>query len=236
MTRRLEGKTSLVTAAAQGIGRATALAFAHEGAQVAATDVNADKLAELDSVESIVVHELDVTDREAITTLASKSEGPDVLFNCAGFVHHGTILECTDDDWSFTMELNVRSMFRMIRAFLPKMIRRGGGSIINMSSVASSLRGFPNRFVYATSKAAIIGLTKSVAADFVGAGIRCNCICPGTVQTPSWTSASPLSTIRRAHERTLSPGSPSDVSARPKRLRRWPSTSLPMNPVTRPGR
>ncbi len=185
MTTRLEGKVALVTAAAQGIGKATALAFAHEGAHVLATDVNEARLAELGGMDRIDVRVLDVTDGEAITTLASELEGPDILFNCAGFVHHGTILECSEDDWSFTMELNVRSMFRMIRAFLPKMIARGGGSIINMSSVASSLRGFPTRFVYGTSKAAIIGLTKSVAADFIDAGIRCNCICPGTVQTPS---------------------------------------------------
>ena len=185
MTKRLEGKVVLVTAAAQSIGKATGLAFAHEGAHVLATDVNEARLAELGGMDRIDVRVLDVTDGEAITTLASELEGPDILFNCAGFVHHGTILECSDDDWSFTMELNVRSLFRMIRAFLPKMIARGGGSIINMSSVASSLRGFPTRFVYGTSKAAIIGLTKSVAADFIDAGIRCNCICPGTVQTPS---------------------------------------------------
>jgi len=185
VTTRLEGKVALVTAAAQGIGKATALAFAHEGAHVLATDVNEARLAELSGTDRIDVRALDVTDGDAITTLASELEGPDILFNCAGFVHHGTILECSDDDWSFTMELNVRSMHRTIRAFMPKMIARGGGSIINMSSVASSLRGFPTRFVYGTSKAAIIGLTKSVAADFIDAGIRCNCICPGTVQTPS---------------------------------------------------
>lgn len=179
---RLEGKTALVTAAAQGIGRATALAFAREGARVLATDVNETKLAEL---EGVTVRRLDVTDPASIGAVAADMEAPDILFNCAGFVHHGTVLDCSEEDWSFTMELNLRSMYRTIRAFLPGMIEKGGGSIINVSSVASSLRGIPFRFVYGTSKAAVIGLTKSVAADFIRDGIRCNCICPGTVQTPS---------------------------------------------------
>ena len=182
---RLSGKTALVTAAAQGIGRATAIAFAAEGARVLATDVNLDRLSELDAVDGVSTRRLDVTDPEAIAALAAEIEAPDVLFNCAGFVHHGTVLDCAEEDWSFTMDLNVRSMYRMIRAFLPGMVARGGGSVVNMSSVASSLRGLPNRFAYTTSKAAVIGLTKSVAADFIRDGVRCNCICPGTVQSPS---------------------------------------------------
>ena len=185
MKERLHGKTAVLTAAAQGIGRATALAFAAEGARVLATDVNADALRELEGSDNLRIRPLDVTDPDAIALLAQGVEAPDILFNCAGYVHHGTVLDCSEDDWSFTMELNVRSMFRMIRAFLPGMIARGGGAIINVASVASSLRGFPFRCAYGTSKAAVIGLTKSVAADFVGSGIRCNCICPGTVQTPS---------------------------------------------------
>jgi len=186
MAGRLEGKTTLVTAAGQGIGRATARAFAAEGASVTATDINRDALASLASESpGIETRVLDVTSTDAIGQLAEALPAPDVLFNCAGFVHHGTILECSEDDWTFSMELNVRSMYRMIRAFLPGMIEQGGGSIINMSSVSSSVKGIPFRFVYGTTKAAVIGLTKSVAADFIRDGIRCNCICPGTVQSPS---------------------------------------------------
>jgi len=182
---RLENKTALVTAAAQGIGRATSVAFAREGARVVATDINEDKLQELDSVDGVSPRRLDVTDVDAIAALAEELDSPDILFNCAGFVHHGTVLDCSEEDWSFAMDLNVRSMFRTIRAFLPGMIENGGGSVVNVSSVASSLRGIPFRFAYGTSKAAVIGLTKSVAADFIREGIRCNCICPGTVQSPS---------------------------------------------------
>jgi 2-keto-3-deoxy-L-fuconate dehydrogenase len=178
---RLAGKRILLTAAGQGIGRATAEAMLREGANVIATDINNEALAGLDAV----CHRLDVTDPAAITALAKDVGAVDVLFNCAGFVHHGSILDCEDADWDFSMDLNARGAYRMVRAFLPAMIANGGGSIINMSSVASSVIGVPNRFVYGVSKAAIIGLTRSVAADFVGQGIRCNAICPGTVETPS---------------------------------------------------
>ncbi len=185
MAGRLQGKKALVTAAAQGIGRATVEAFAREGAQVIATDLNPAKLAELEGVPGVTTHVLDVLDADAIKAAADQIGALDVLFNCAGFVHHGTILECDEDAFDFSMNLNVKAMYRMIRAFLPAMIKAGGGSIINMSSVSGSVKGIPFRFVYGTSKAAVIGLTKSVSADFLRQGIRCNCICPGTVQSPS---------------------------------------------------
>ncbi|MBA1249396.1 SDR family oxidoreductase [Pseudomonas luteola] len=176
------GKRVLVTAAAQGIGRASVLAFAEAGADVIAVDINATALAELPNVRT---HVLDVTQPDAIQALASELGAIDVLFNCAGYVHSGTILDCDEDAWKFSFDLNVTAMYRMIRAFLPAMIENGGGSIINMSSVASSVKGVPNRFAYCASKAAVLGLTKSVAADFVAKGIRCNAICPGTVDSPS---------------------------------------------------
>jgi 2-keto-3-deoxy-L-fuconate dehydrogenase len=189
MAGRLDGKRALVTAAAQGIGRATALAFAAEGATVLATDIAEDRLADL-AEAFIATRRLDVTDRAAIATLADELGPLDILFNCAGFVHHGTILDVLPEDWDFSFGLNVRSMYLMISAFLPKMLEHansagGGASIINMASTASSIKGVPNRCVYGATKAAIIGLTKSVAADFITRGIRCNAICPGTVATPS---------------------------------------------------
>ncbi len=185
MADRLAGKRALVTAAAQGIGRATARAFAAEGAQVFATDVNGDKLGELNSVPGVSTCLLDVTDNDAVLAVAADLGAMDILFNCAGFVHHGSILECGENDWDFSFDLNVKSMYFTIRAFLPAMLDAGGGSIINMSSVASSIKGIAHRCVYGASKAAVIGLTKAVAADYIDRGIRCNAICPGTVDSPS---------------------------------------------------
>jgi 2-keto-3-deoxy-L-fuconate dehydrogenase len=182
MAGRLKGKRCVVTAAAQGIGRAAAELFAAEGGDVVASDINEAKLREVKGCSTAV---LDVTDGAAIQRFAAATGAVDVLFNCAGYVHHGTILECEEKDFDFSMDLNVKAMYRMTRAFLPAMLARGGGSIVNMSSVAGSVKGVPNRFVYGTSKAAVIGLTKSVAIDFVTRGIRCNAICPGTVETPS---------------------------------------------------
>ena len=182
---RLEGKTALVTAAGQGIGRATVLALAAEGATVWATDVNADLLAAYQGTAGVHTAVLDVLDKAAIHTLVDALPPLNVLFNCAGVVHNGSILQATDDDWNFAFNLNARAQFWAIQAVLPKMLDNGGGSIINMSSVCSSLKGLPNRFVYGASKAAVIGLTKGVAADFVARGVRCNAICPGTVDTPS---------------------------------------------------
>lgn len=179
---RLAGKTALITAAGQGIGRATAELFAAEGATVWATDINA---AALESLSGCKTRRLDVRDPADIAAASAEIGGIDVLFNCAGIVTGGNILECTEDEWDLSFDINVKAMFRMIRTFLPGMIERGGGSIINMSSVASSIKGVPNRFIYGASKAAVLGLTRAVAADFVTKGIRVNAICPGTVDTPS---------------------------------------------------
>jgi 2-keto-3-deoxy-L-fuconate dehydrogenase len=180
----LSGKTAFVTAAGQGIGRATALAFAAAGAKVVATDLDAGKLGGLAS-DLIRTTALDVLDAAAIARAAADAGPIDVLFNCAGFVHQGTLLEATDAEWSFAFDLNCRSMFHTMQAFLPGMLARGSGVILNMASVSSSLKGVPNRFVYSATKAAVIGMTRSVAADYVSRGIRCNCLCPGTVGTPS---------------------------------------------------
>ncbi len=182
MTGRLAGKTALITAAGQGIGRASAELFRAEGATVIATDRDLELLADLEGCRT---RQLDVTDKAAIEATAAELGAVDVLFNCAGFVHHGTILACDEAAWAFSNDLNVTAMYRTCRAFLPAMLENGGGSIVNMASVAGSVKGVVNRFVYGTTKAAVIGLTKAIAADFVGRGIRCNAICPGTVETPS---------------------------------------------------
>ena len=187
MSKRLEDKNIVVTAAGQGIGRATAIAFHNEGANVIATDIN-DKTLETLNKEypNIKVKNLDSTNKQAIEKFSASLNKVDVLFNAVGFVHHGTILDCDEKDWDFSFDVNVKSMYFMIKEILPKMIKQNKGNIINMSSIVSSLRGLPNRFVYGATKAAIVGLTKSIAADFIKNNIRCNAIAPGTVHTPSW--------------------------------------------------
>jgi len=187
MSNRLEGKNIIVTAAGQGIGKATAIAFHNEGANVTATDLNDKTLTELNKeYPKIKIHTLDSTDNNAILEFMKSVDRVDVLFNAVGFVHHGTILDCEEKDWDFSFDVNVKSMYQMCKAILPLMVKQNGGSIINVSSCASSLKGFPNRFVYGTTKGAVIGLTKSIAADFVKQNIRCNSIAPGTVFSPSW--------------------------------------------------
>jgi len=185
--KKLENKNIIVTAAGQGIGRATAIAYSKEGANITATDINEKTLKSLnEEFPNIKVSTLDSTKNEAINNFFSKIDKVDVLFNAVGYVHHGTIMECEEKDWDFSFNVNVKSMYLMIKEILPKMIKQNKGNIINMSSIVSSLRGLPNRFVYGATKAAIVGLTKSIAADFIQNNIRCNAIAPGTVHTPSW--------------------------------------------------
>ncbi|MGQ0566834.1 MAG: SDR family oxidoreductase [Gemmobacter sp.] len=179
---RLQGKRAFLTAAGQGIGRATAEAFAREGAEVIATDINEGLLATLSGMQT---HRLDVRDRAAVAALAAEVGPVDVLFNCAGFVAHGTILDCDEDAWAFSVDLNMTAMYRITRAFLPGMLAKGAGSIVNVASAASSIQAAPNRFVYGATKAGVIGMTKAIAADFVAQGVRCNAICPGTIESPS---------------------------------------------------
>ena len=187
MGKRLENKNIVVTAAGQGIGRATAIAFSNEGANVYATDINEKTLKSLNKEhQNIKVKSLDSTDKSAVEEYSNSLDKIDVLFNAVGFVHHGSILECDEKDWDFSFNVNIKSMYFMIKSLIPKMIKQKKGNIINVASIASSIRGLPNRFVYGSSKAAIIGLTKSIAADFIKDNIRCNAIAPGTVHTPSW--------------------------------------------------
>ena len=187
MSKRLENKKILITAAGQGIGKATAIAFHNEGAKVFANDINEDTLKNLKKEYSnIDIYKLDSTNKDAVEEYCSQLSNIDVLFNAVGFVHHGTILDCDEKDWDFSFNTNIKSMYFMTKAVLPKMIKQNKGSIINVSSIASSLKGLPNRFVYGTTKAAIIGFTKSIASDFLKNNIRCNAIAPGTVHTPSW--------------------------------------------------
>jgi len=185
MSERLKGKRAFVTAGAAGIGRATALAFAREGATVFATDIDEKSIASLTKDGVAEVAKLDVRDTAAVNAMAKRVGNVDILFNAAGFVHHGTVLECSDDDWDFSFDINVKSMHRTIKAFLPGMLQAGHGSIVNIASAAGVFKAAPNRYVYGATKAAVAALTRAVAADFITKGIRCNCICPGTIETPS---------------------------------------------------
>jgi 2-keto-3-deoxy-L-fuconate dehydrogenase len=235
----LTGKTAFVTAAGQGIGRATAKAFAAAGAKVVATDVDAAKLAGLES-DTIRAMALDVLDPAAIARAAETAGAIDILFNCAGVVHQGTLLEASEADWSFAFDLNCRSMFRTMQAFLPGMLTRGRGTIINIASVASSLKGVPNRFIYSASKAAVIGMTRSVATDYVTRGIRCNCLCPGTSKHPAWMSVSPRTPPPPGRSTPRAPrswqGSRWAVWARRRRSPRWRSICPATMPSSLPVR
>ena len=191
MSDRLKGKRAFVTAAAVGIGRACAVAFAREGATVFATDIDESKLAALKSEGIAEVAKLDARDSAAVAAMAKRAGKTDILLNAAGFVHHGTVLDCSDEDWDFSFDLNVKSMHRTIRSFLPGMLESGRGSIVNISSAAGVFKAAPNRYVYGATKAAVAALTRSVAADFIAKGVRCNCICPGTIETPSMLERAP---------------------------------------------
>jgi len=185
MGDRLKGKRAFVTAGAAGIGRASAIAFAREGATVFATDIDEKGLASLAKEGIAETARLDVRDTAAVAAMAKRAGKTDILLNAAGFVHHGTVLECSDDDWDFSFDINVKSMHRTLRAFLPGMLESGGGAIVNISSAAGVFKAAPNRYVYGATKAAVAALTRAVAADFITRGVRCNCICPGTIETPS---------------------------------------------------